>query len=78
MNYNGYDPALSSSYYLPKRPYPAPSTAYDPYYIEGYGPSTRYNDYTERPSPNVWSQKIPIEKKYIEYVPQQKLDYFPV
>lgn len=76
MNYNGYtDPNLSSSNYYPqaRRPYPAGS--YDPYYAER---EAAYDSYAERPSSRVWSQKIPIEKKYVEYVPQQKIDYVPV
>ena len=84
MNYNGYtgytDPALSSSTYYPQTRKPYSTGSYDPYDPYSAERDAAYDRYAERerPSSRVWSQKIPIEKKYVEYVPQQKVDYVPV
>lgn len=73
-----------SSYYSDDNFYPSTAKSYvkDPAYMgrsylqdRGY-----YDDYyaANKPAGKVWSDYIPIEKSYFDYVPQQKIEYIPV
>ena len=40
--------------------------------------SEDYLGAANKPAGKVWSDYIPIEKRYLDYVPQQKIEYMPV
>lgn len=65
----------SDDYYYPNSRMPAKESSY-------YGERAYYDDFyannAAKPQAKVWSDYIPIEKRYLDYVPQQKVEYMPV
>lgn len=82
----GLSQSLYNSSYLPSRSYD--DYAKPPIYRNdrSYAGESRYasDDYynyaqtAAKPQAKVWSDYIPIEKRYLDYVPQQKVEYMPV
>ena len=79
---SSYVPGRSSSYYGEDYNY-GKMPAKDPAYVQNLQRRSYYaDDYTDvsqnKPPAKVWSDYIPIEKRYLDYVPQQKIEYMPV
>lgn len=81
----GLSNSLYNSSYVPSRSYddysygPSKLPAKEAYQYQSRG---YYDDYIgagpAKPQGKVWSDYIPIEKRYLDYVPQQKVEYMPV
>lgn len=82
----GLSQSLYNSSYLPSRSYddyvkPPVYRGDRSYAGESRYASDDYYNYAQtaaKPQGKVWSDYIPIEKRYLDYVPQQKVEYMPV
>ncbi|KAM3134219.1 hypothetical protein pb186bvf_013639 [Paramecium bursaria] len=60
-------PYRSRAYYSPSRSY-----VQTPYW------SSPYKTYTTPVSPSSWVERIPVEQRYTEYIPEHRVEYRPV